>query len=78
MTNMLDSIYHEFGLKSRIAAPIVGSAVLYFLRKEDNRLATNYPYEPPTFYETSVQAVRPGEKAVLHSEATLSHATPEL
>lgn len=76
MTDMLDSIYHEFGLKSRIAAPIVGLTVLHFLRKEEKRLATNYPYEPPTFYETSVMAVRPRQQAVLQSEATFSLATP--
>jgi hypothetical protein len=76
MTDTLDSIYHEFGLKSRIAAPIVGLIVLYFLRKEEKRLATNYPYEPPTFYETSVMAVRPREKTVLQSETNFSMATP--
>lgn len=78
MTNILNSIYHEFGLKARISAPIVGSVVLYFLRKEDNRLAANYPHEPPTFYESAVKAVRPSEKAVLHPEATLSHGPPAL
>ncbi len=76
MTNTLDAIYHEFGFRSRIAAPVVGLAVLFFLRKEEKRLATNYPYEPPTFYETSVMAFRPRDKTMLPSEADLSPATP--
>jgi len=62
MTGVLEDIYREFGLKSRLAAPIVGRIVLYFLRKEEKRLADNHTYEPPTFYETSAKAVRPKER----------------
>ena len=41
-------------LQSRIAAPIVGSIILYFLALESRRIARGHTYEPPTFYETSV------------------------
>ena len=59
ITDMLKDIYCESGLKSRLAAPFVGCIVLYLLRKEDKRLAANQSYEPPTFYETFAEAVRP-------------------
>jgi radical SAM superfamily enzyme YgiQ (UPF0313 family) len=59
MEDVLEDIYREFGSKSRLAAPVVGRWILYRLRKEQKRLRVGLTYEPPTFYETSVQAVRP-------------------
>lgn len=59
MTNILKDIYREFGIKSRISAPILGRVVLYHLRREARRLADGVTYEPPTFYETSVTSFRP-------------------
>ena len=59
LTALLLDIYREFGIRSRIAAPLVGWFILYSLRKEDKRLAGEYIYEPPTFYETSAKAVIP-------------------
>jgi hypothetical protein len=58
MTVILQEIYREFGFKSRFSAPVVGWFILTLLRKEDKRLAGDHSYEPPTFYETSAQAVR--------------------
>ena len=63
MTGVLNDIYKEFGFKSFVAAPLVGRIVLHLLRKEEKRLAGNYFYEPPTFYETSAKAVQPGKIA---------------
>ena len=57
--DLLEDIYREFGLKSRLAAPLVGRWILYNLHKEQKRLRAGLTYEPPTFYETSVKAVRP-------------------
>jgi hypothetical protein len=59
MNDVLDNIYREFGLKSRLAAPVVGRLMLYHLYKEQKRLNAGLTYEPPTFYETSAQALRP-------------------
>jgi len=59
MTAILQDIYREFGFRSRVAAPFVGGFILNLLRKENKRLAGEYSYEPPTFYETSVKAVIP-------------------
>lgn len=58
----LEEIYKEFGLKSRISAPAIGLILTYFLHREDKRLKNGVTYEPPTFYESSVQAVVPQKK----------------
>jgi hypothetical protein len=67
MKDVIEDIYREFGLKSRLAAPVVGRWILYLLRKEQKRLRTGLTYEPPTFYETSVQAVRPRKAGTIGS-----------
>ena len=59
LTSLLEDIYHEFGLKARMAAPIFGKILLFFLAREKNRLSRDYAYEPPTFYETSTRALIP-------------------
>ncbi len=59
LKNVQGEIYLEFGLKSRLAAAFVGPWILYRLAKEQKRLKAGITYEPPTFYETSVRAVRP-------------------
>jgi len=63
MTDTLEDIYKEFGLKSRLAAPVLGGFIFHRLRKEEKRLADGYTYEPPTFCETSVKVVCPTIKA---------------
>ena len=62
IADLLDSIYHEFGLKSRFAAPVIGKIVLHFLHQETRRLQNSYVWEPPTFYESLPRAVRPKKK----------------
>ncbi len=49
--DLLKDIYKEFGLKARIAAPLLGTYVLGKMRREDKRLKAGWTYEPPTFYE---------------------------
>jgi radical SAM superfamily enzyme YgiQ (UPF0313 family) len=49
----------EFGLVSRVAAPVVGRYVLWAMRRERRRLERGYAYEPPTFYDTEAVAVAP-------------------
>jgi hypothetical protein len=55
MTQILDELYGEFGLKARISATVGGRYVLRKLRQEQKRLAEGWTYEPPTFYETNVE-----------------------
>ena len=61
MKDVLQDVYREFGLKSRLAAPVVGRWILHCLRKEQKRLRAGVTYEPPTYYETSVRAVQPSK-----------------
>ena len=50
---ILRDIYREFGLKSRLAAPLVGRYLRIMMQREDRRLRRGWTYEPPTFCETN-------------------------
>ncbi len=52
-TAILEDLAREFGLKSRLAASLGGRYVLHKIRREENRLARGWTYEPPTFYEAN-------------------------
>jgi hypothetical protein len=51
ISKVLDDIYKEFGLKARLAAPVLGAILRFTLGREDRRLSRGWTYEPPTFYE---------------------------
>lgn len=51
ISEILHEIKREFGLKSHLAAPLVGRYLLRTLSREETRLAHQWTYEPPTFYE---------------------------
>ena len=48
-----DDLAREFGLRARLAAPLVGRFLLAAMRREARRLAAGHTEEPPTFYETN-------------------------
>ena len=50
---ILKDIHREFGLRSRLVTPLVGSYLWCMLVREDRRLRRGWTYEPPTFYETN-------------------------
>jgi hypothetical protein len=52
---VLQSLYQEFGLKTRLAAPLVGRYIYRQLVHENQRLQRGWTYEPPTFYEKTHQ-----------------------
>jgi hypothetical protein len=52
ISRILNDIYSEFGLKARLAAPLMGRYVRFMLAREDRRLRRGWTYEPPTFCET--------------------------
>ena len=62
ISRTLTDIHHEFGLKSRLVAPLLGRYLRFTLGREDRRLRRGWTYEPPTFYETNQFSipVRPG------------------
>jgi len=47
----LKDIYRQFGLKARLAGPVVGRILHMMLKREDRRLASGWTWEPATFYE---------------------------
>ncbi len=51
MSELLQDLCREFGIKARLAASFGGRYVLRKLRAEHRRLASGWTYEPPTFYE---------------------------
>ncbi|MFQ5411984.1 MAG: B12-binding domain-containing radical SAM protein, partial [Phycisphaerae bacterium] len=52
ISRILKELYREYGLKSRLAAPIVGRYLRFMMKREDRRLRRGWTYEPPTFCET--------------------------
>lgn len=56
MQATLDEIVREYGLKSRLAAPLAGRVVLAKLRAEEARMRAGTTWEPPTFYEKNSAA----------------------
>jgi len=52
ISRILKDIYREYGLKSRLAAPLVGRYLRFTMAREARRLRRGWTYEPPTFYET--------------------------
>jgi len=55
ITVVLREIYANFGLISRLTAPLAGRLVYRKLRHEARRLEEGWTYEPPTFYERVTQ-----------------------
>lgn len=55
----LEDLYHTFGLRARLAAPIVGRYIRRKLKQEARRLQAGWTYEPPTFYEVRNAATVP-------------------
>jgi radical SAM superfamily enzyme YgiQ (UPF0313 family) len=52
ISELLREFYREFGLRSRLAAPLIGRFVHAMMVREDRRLRRGWTYEPPTFRET--------------------------
>ncbi|HBC88729.1 MAG TPA: B12-binding domain-containing radical SAM protein [Lentisphaeria bacterium] len=57
MDILLKEIYREFGLKTRMVAPLIGLYIYSSIGKEEERLAKGWTYEPPTFYELNAAAL---------------------
>ncbi len=53
IARVLNDIYTEFGLKSRLVAPVVGRYLRFMMSREDRRLRNGKTYEPPTFREVA-------------------------
>ena len=53
LSELLQNLCREFGVKSRLASWFGGRYVLRNLRAEHRRLSRGWTYEPPTFYEVN-------------------------
>ncbi|MGA3208287.1 MAG: cobalamin-dependent protein [Syntrophales bacterium] len=53
---LLKDIYATFGWKTKIIAPLIGRYTLRSLKKEEERLAHGWTYEPCCFYEKNETA----------------------
>ena len=62
LASLLSDLNREFGWKSRLMSLLGGRYVLRQIRREEERLAAGWTYEPPTFYERNVDSVVPAEK----------------
>ena len=62
LSRTLSEFYREFGLRSRLGAPLIGRILGFTLRREERRLRDGWTYEPPTFREVN-QAMRAVETA---------------
>ena len=59
---LLKDIYAAFGWKTRLIAPLIGMFAFFSLKKEEERLAKGWSYEPCSFYEKN-EAAKVLEKA---------------
>ncbi len=59
----LKDIYREFGIRSRLIAPVLGRILLMAINREDKRLRAGMPHEPPTYYEHNDRAAAQAESA---------------
>ncbi|QTA81458.1 B12-binding radical SAM domain-containing protein [Desulfonema limicola] len=57
INTLLKDIYKEFGLKTRLAAPVIGIYLFSAMKREAARLAQGWTYEPRSFYEKNQAAL---------------------
>jgi len=81
ISELLKELHHEFGWRSRLAAPIAGRYLYSKLKKQQEMLAEGWTYEPPTFYETNFQEGPAGseyiETALACRDAPLASVRPD-
>ncbi len=57
LDKLLNGIYTEFGLRARLAAPVIGRYVHHKIAEEAKRLEAGWTYEPKTIYRKNAQAI---------------------
>jgi len=65
LDGVLRELHREFGIASRLAAPVVGTYLLTRLRREARRLKAGWTFEPPTFYERNYRETSAGKPATI-------------
>ncbi len=64
INELLQSLYGEFGWRSRLAAPIAGRYLYHKLQEQQRLLDSGWTYEPPTFYETNFSEGPPNSRQI--------------
>jgi hypothetical protein len=57
MEFLLKDLYNTFGWLTRITAPVIGRYIYCTIKKEEQRLARGWTYEPGSFYEKNAAAI---------------------
>ena len=57
LDSLLAELYSTFGIKTRILAPFIGRYAFVKLKKEEQRLAAGWTYEPPTYVDENSAAL---------------------
>lgn len=71
LNRLLQNIYGEFGWKTKVTAPVIGTWVYISLKMEQRRLDNGWTYEPPAFYEKN-------KAAIDLKDATITRVVPEI
>lgn len=75
MTELLAGLYHAFGVKTRIVAPLFGRYVYGAMTREARRLAGGWTLEPATYYEQQPLFVVGAGQALLPATGTAEHSS---
>jgi len=57
MDSLVKDLYKTFGWTTRITAPLIGRYLYLTLKKEEERLARGWTYEPVSFYQKNEAAL---------------------
>ena len=57
MNRLFKDLCSEFGLRTRMAGPVIGRYIYRNLIKEQRRLDAGWQYEPASFYEKNAAAL---------------------
>ncbi|HIG98451.1 TPA: hypothetical protein HA231_03450 [Candidatus Woesearchaeota archaeon] len=73
LNKFLNDLYAEFGLRTRLLAPVIGGYVHHMIEKEARRLENGWAYEPKTIYRKNEQALALQQSGLRHAEAQPQH-----
>ena len=57
LNSLVKDLYATFGWTTRITAPLIGRYLYLTLKKEEERLARGWTYEPLSFYQKNEAAL---------------------
>jgi len=73
---LLKDIYSTFGWKTRLITPLIGRFAFYTFKKEEERLAKGWTYEPSFFYEKNEAAIALEKSQTIKHRAHVQQNSP--